>query len=826
MAVNRIKYVNGKKVCVPVTSRQEYLDIRNSARQKEILAKARKGETFKNNKGEDISYKTKLEQFNYSCLPNEDGTLRGSKVPSNVVGMDIDWSPSLLPQSENVDIEAAKEEWLKRVPEMIMAKKDEIGLVLLERSATKGYHIAFIRRAELSQEENLKWASELLGVKYDEGAKDITRVFFTTTGEEGELMYLDDRIFTTPSLSCGHPLAFSYGPPTSSTFPVEGQGDSKVNAEAPQRESVTNTPSLRNGTGNGGGTSSSPRGGWEGASIAFDLCVKHAGLDPEKMDIWGEHNWHANLMAVLSTGLPKLMSKEQLMAVVAEKLPNYYQYQDCTNLINYFYDNYDSGKGYMSAALREINAKAQTVAPSPALPREGAANASMGKDEDSDIERLSDGYNPPEPPKKLCRIHQLITGNFDPRFKSMILLASIPEMSAHASHYRGPYINGKEIGPQDYVAVIGDSGKGKNNVTDLHSMMTEKTLKEHDKKEYEKCDANAEEREKKKNAKDCPPKYHPKLRLIETASSSSILDLQASLGENGMLLGHFSEADAFGIAGGTNTKLLSTLIRKGWSGEMHTQYYMSDCSRNVMARMCMSLLVCGTVNSVVGGMLSGKNTENGLMQRFIPVVVPKAKRTFRPPVCNRLNTEEKEELQQIMVGLYTQDLSLGDSTLTLEMPLTRKAIETWYDDLEERYNNGEVTEAEADLSTRVGEHMMRAAIPLVALEGRESKEMLGFIKWVGDVAYYNLCWIFGHSVQKNLDEAKEIMGSHQDLRKTAEPILQRLPDIFTLSDMKEMRKELGQSDNCHMLLKRYVEQGKLKRLERGVYQKTENYHNI
>jgi hypothetical protein len=403
----------------------------------------------------------------------------------------------------------------------------------------------------------------------------------------------------------------------------------------------------------------------------------------------------------------------------------------------------------------------------------------------------------------------------------MILLSSIPEMSAHASHYRANYISGKDVGAQDYVVVIGDSGKGKNNVTDLHNLMTEKTLQEHDRKEYEKCDANAEEREKKKNAKDCPPKYHPKLRLIETASSTSILDLQANLGENGMLLGHFSEADAFGVAGGTSTKLLSTLIRKGWSGEIHTQYYMSDCSRNVMARMCISLLVCGTVNSVVGGMLSGKNTENGLMQRFIPVVVPKAKRTFRPPICNRLTQEEKDELQGMIVQLYTKDLALGDSTLTLDMPLTRKMIGKWFDDLEVRYNNGEITEAEADLSARVGEHMMRAAIPLVALEGKESKEMLEFIKWVGDIAYYNLCWIFGHSVQKNLEEAKEMMGSHKDLRKTAEPILQRLPNVFTLQQMKDLRRELGQSENCNMLLKRYVEAGKLKHLDRGVYQKVD-----
>jgi hypothetical protein len=97
--------------------------------------------------------------------------------------------------------------------------------------------------------------------------------------------------------------------------------------------------------------------------------------------------------------------------------------------------------------------------------------------------------------------------------------------------------------------------------------------------------------------------------------------------------------------------------------------------------------------------------------------------------------------------------------------------------------------------------------------------MLEFIKWVGDIAYYNLCWIFGHSVQKNLEEAKEMMGSHKDLRKTAEPILQRLPNVFTLQQMKDLRRELGQSENCNMLLKRYVESGKLKHLDRGVYQK-------
>ena len=173
----------------------------------------------------------------------------------------------------------------------------------------------------------------------------------------------------------------------------------------------------------------------------------------------------------------------------------------------------------------------------------------------------------------------------------------------------------------------------------------------------------------------------------------------------------------------------------------------------------------------------------------------------------------------MLVRLYTQDLALAENTITLELPQTRRVIEKWYDDLEERYNNGELTEAEADLSARVGEHMMRAAIPLVALEGKESKELLEFIRWVGDIAFYNLCWIFGHCVQKNLEEAKEMMGSHQDLRKTAEPLLDKLPKIFTIKQMSDVRVNAGQSEDCYMLLSRYVKNKKIRRMDRGVYQK-------
>ena len=165
MSVHMIYYKDGAKMMRPVLTREEYLGLRNGGEQA-----IRSG-----NEG----LKSKLMQMNYSCLPNDDGTLKGSKRMSTTVGMDID--------------HLSKEE-MPVVKERILQKKAELGLLMFEESARGGgYHLVFKRREDLSQEENLKWASDLLEVEFDKGAKDITRVFFTTT--EQELIYLDDEIF-------------------------------------------------------------------------------------------------------------------------------------------------------------------------------------------------------------------------------------------------------------------------------------------------------------------------------------------------------------------------------------------------------------------------------------------------------------------------------------------------------------------------------------------------------------------------------------------------------------------------------------------------------
>lgn len=141
-----------------------------------------------------------MVQMNYSCLPNDDGTLKGATRMSRSVGMDIDFDPKA----------ADYEQRMASVPDLVMGKKDELGLLMLERSANKGYHIAFKRKPELSQEENLKWASQLLGVQYDKGAKDITRVFFTPPCEK--LLFVDADLFDNDGVvlrGCGGEISSS-----------------------------------------------------------------------------------------------------------------------------------------------------------------------------------------------------------------------------------------------------------------------------------------------------------------------------------------------------------------------------------------------------------------------------------------------------------------------------------------------------------------------------------------------------------------------------------------------------------------------------------------
>ena len=175
MSVHVIYYQQGHKMMKAVETEEAYRRYRDSQTQVRNLTLIRHPQ-----EDTDVAAaKRKLVQFNYSCLPTENECLKGATRLSKSVGMDIDH---------------LSDDEVNAIAATAIDKKDELGLLMLERSARGGgLHVVFRRHPEMDQEANLRWASDLLGVEYDAGAKDITRVFFATTSED--LLYLHEDLF-------------------------------------------------------------------------------------------------------------------------------------------------------------------------------------------------------------------------------------------------------------------------------------------------------------------------------------------------------------------------------------------------------------------------------------------------------------------------------------------------------------------------------------------------------------------------------------------------------------------------------------------------------
>lgn len=158
-----------KKHCEPVHSREEFLALRNRESHLRNLKQVRDG---------NDNAKHRLLEFNYSCIPTA-GILRGCKTFSNSFGIDIDH----FDEPEAVVIQR------------ILDHSDDIGLLLLERSCRHGLHLVCRRQSHLSQWDNITRVASRLMLTPDSAAKDLTRVFYATSAEAADLLFLSDELF-------------------------------------------------------------------------------------------------------------------------------------------------------------------------------------------------------------------------------------------------------------------------------------------------------------------------------------------------------------------------------------------------------------------------------------------------------------------------------------------------------------------------------------------------------------------------------------------------------------------------------------------------------
>lgn len=168
MSCYLIKVENGHKVARSITSEEEYKQLRGSNEQKANLRLARAG---------NDAAKRRLVQFNYSGHYPQ-GVVKGMKLPSGAFGFDMD-----------------EPEAFAKAAKMLLKEPDKYGLLMLERSARQGGHAVFEREKGKTVLENQVRIATMLKCEMDTSAHDINRVYFTTTSDDEDLLFLSPRLF-------------------------------------------------------------------------------------------------------------------------------------------------------------------------------------------------------------------------------------------------------------------------------------------------------------------------------------------------------------------------------------------------------------------------------------------------------------------------------------------------------------------------------------------------------------------------------------------------------------------------------------------------------
>ena len=763
MSCHRIIIKGGHKVCLPVTSREEYLKLRGSKENTENRIKAGKG---------DEEAKRNLVQMNYSCLPNDDGTLKGSTRMSTTVGMDIDHLSA---------------DSLEQTKQLILSKKDELGLLMLERSARgEGFHLVFRRRPELSQEDNLRWASNLLGVEYDKGAKDITRVFFTTTASEEDLIYLDDEIFQAATA----PLLLPRG----------GETKQGINQSAQSTQSIQSSQKV------------SPRGDLEGASVG--------SLDtPPKGEQEGA-SFSGIPYSVIINGLLSLFGfaggnvPEGARNTTLYRLARQLRYI-CDFNTAYIQSVVPSwGLGEEEVRQTILSAVNSTRATEMPYELKSVLNDIQKPDLSTQQKRQEylDRLNPL--PKKMPWLLRYIYKRYGRNGRSA-LVAALPMLGTLLGRFESKYLDGRRHKPVFMVVVCGHAGSGKGFIADMQEWLLKPVL-EADAVGREQLEAYAREREKKKGAKQLPDKPTPCMRVLSATSSNGMMleRAKAALGQPlCVITEEIDESSRANRNGAWADK--SDIYRKAFDGAIWGQDYLTYSGS---VRIFVNLVFAGTYTSVRNYF---SNVENGLMTRFFFTEMA------RDLGCNvevkwDKETKEDKRANELVQSLYQQ----GSTT---EIPAEENAIEFQLPQAKRnayKFNEEKIAEWQASgpddehrdnaidlLRRRAAVFIFRASQIMYALEGmKETQVGNEMARWYGNECYLNQYIMFADALN-DVSRANEAIQRKQDLAASRVArtnalfkLLDLMPNEFKADDLKRQMQEKGMSpDSARTYLSRMVQ---------------------
>ena len=729
----------GAKFMRPIHTREEYLSRRNTAEQRLTLKAARQ---------EDERRKNDLIQMNYSCLPNEDGSLKGSTKMTTTVGMDIDYkAPKELSDEE-------KQAWLREqmagVPELVMSKKEELGLLMLERSATKGYHLVFKRRPDLSQEENLKWASELLGVKFDDKAKDITRVFFTTTADGDELLYLDDEIFKIEEQGAGS----------------EGQEDTLL-----VRDSKHNIPLA---------PCPSPLAPQEYNGILYsDIVAKYWELFNEgKEPVEGDRNVLTFELAVTIRSICGY-SLEKMMQVI----PNYWKNaqgecsrEDVAEWRKTIENALKEPKKGMPYRLKQVLAALKSTA----------------------VVKACGGTltTPPPMPKRLPPLVKLLTKNVPWFYKAAVANAVFPALGAHLHGVKFRYWDNVEHEATFMNVLIGRQSIGKGTI----KKPIEYIMEDIRQRDIPNRQREAEWKQKNpgaKQKKDPRPTDICIQMLIDNMTDAIFNQRVIDAHNNGQRFIYMILDEIEGLKKVTSKGTVDEvglLIRKAYdNAEVGQERYGSD-SVSGIAPLRWNFNASTTPPNAKKFLC--RMVNDGTLSRLdISTIIRNEDDEDIAPVLGIYNHTFAEELKPYIDRLEAASGLIEcpqAKKLSLEMKQENKDTVNLYD-----------SEAYRVLSYRANVIAWLKGMVLYVAHGYKwSKEIADFVRWTQQYNLWCKMLYFGQQLEKELREEVEMQR-----QSGPQNLLELLPDEFSKEQYHLMRQSQGKSGNGDSTLRVWIKRG-------------------
>ena len=553
----------------------------------------------------------------------------------------------------------------------------------------------------------------------------------------------------------------------------------------------------------GGNQNAGGLGAREKNLIAFDLFTQAAGLGGMEIDTVGSR--HSSLLAIMSAGASRVMEEEELMKVVRVKMPSYYQENDCHQLIHDFYAKYADNTKPMSREVMRVNALAEQKASQQVNSlqlkvnrAEQVNNLQLTVDRAKPISTEAEDYpDPPEMPKKLPKLVELLISRTPELYKPAVAHAIFPPLATHLWKTRFRYIDNVEHEARLMTLLLAGTGAGKSSVNrpidfimedirlrDAENLKREKAWKD----EMLRKGANKDKRKRPENLI---------IQEIDADMTNPAFVMRTAEAQEHFLYTSLNELDQFDALKGSGSQQFRIMCLAADPGNKYGQTRVGTMS--VTERVTIRFNWNASTTIQKGQRYFSKVLTDGPISRINFCTIPEREIGEDMPVYGTYDESYREALRPYIENL-NKVTGLIECKEAFQLALKLKD------------ENAEFARLSQDrtfenLSFRANViAYLKACVLYVANGCKWEPEIDGFIRWSEQYDLYCKMRFFGDMI------AKENFTAQRSSKRGPQNLLQILPDNFTAAQLLAIRLEHGlDAKGTDMMIRQWLHRNYIRR---------------